>query len=67
MNVLLNMEFHNSGNRRNLYLISVAGEDASIACFAVKKMAGSCFKLNILPHVKEAFFYSWLAKIFKKN
>lgn len=64
MNALLNMVLHNSGNRRNLYLIPVANGDASSACFAVKKMAGSCFKLNILPCVKEAFFYSWLAKIF---
>lgn len=64
MNVLLHVVLHDSGNRRNLYLIPVANGDASGACFTVKKMAGSCFKLNMLPHVRKHSSIPGLLKYF---
>lgn len=54
---------HDNGNRRILNLIPVANENASSSGFAVKKMTGSWFKLNIIPHTKEGSLHSWFANI----
>ena len=58
------MPVHDNGNRRILNLIPVANENASSSCFAVKKMTGYWFKLNIISHIKEGSLHSWFANMF---